>query len=211
LLNASLSSCCRYRPARASRRLNQFATSHAAFTPQSWVRPLDSDSRGHLCVHFRYSPTTCSPSHGWLCRSTPCAWFPPRMRSWLQGSDFYSGGSTSTEHISLLLDIRMGIPLPHGRERDAHSSARRSSSRHVRYRAVPRANRIPAPSSRAYQQKHTRVEGADMVMQSCGSRMVSQSLISRMTGKVPLTGQIGCLVRLVQRGGRNFRRGLVLK
>jgi hypothetical protein len=50
-----------------------------------------------------------------------------------------------------------------------------------------------------------------MVMQSCGSRMVSQSLISRMTGKVPLTGQIGCLVRLVQRGGRNFRRGLVLK
>jgi hypothetical protein len=54
------------------------------------------------------------------------------------------------------------------RERDAHSSARRSSSRHVRYRAVPRANRIPAPSSRAYQQEHTRVEGADIVMQSSG-------------------------------------------
>src|SRR6202050_1469124 len=52
------------------------------------------------------------------------------------------------------------------RERDAHSSARRSSSRHVRYRAVPRANRIPAPSSRAYQQNPTRVEGADIVMQS---------------------------------------------
>src|SRR5271155_3667306 len=52
------------------------------------------------------------------------------------------------------------------RERDAHSSARRSSSRHVRYRAVPRTNRIPAPSSRAYQQKPTRVEGADIVMQS---------------------------------------------
>src|SRR6202790_2755617 len=38
---------------------------------------------------------TCSPSHGWLCRSTPCASFPPRMRSQLQGSDFYPGGSTS--------------------------------------------------------------------------------------------------------------------
>src|SRR5437016_3130681 len=29
--------------------------------------------RGHLCVHFRYRPMTCSPSLGWLCRSTPCA------------------------------------------------------------------------------------------------------------------------------------------
>jgi hypothetical protein len=54
-----------------------------------------SDFRGHLCVHFRYSPMTCSPSHGWLCRSTPCASFPPRMRSQLQGSDFSPGGSTS--------------------------------------------------------------------------------------------------------------------
>src|SRR5260221_13666089 len=38
---------------------------------------------------------TCSPSHGWLCRSTPCTSFPPRMRSYLRGSDFYPGGSTS--------------------------------------------------------------------------------------------------------------------
>ena len=50
---------------------------------------------GHLCVYFRCSPMTCSPSHGWLCRSTPCASFPPRMRSQLQGSDFYPGGFTS--------------------------------------------------------------------------------------------------------------------
>jgi hypothetical protein len=54
-----------------------------------------SDSRGHLRVHFRYSPMTCSPSHGWLCRSTPCTSFPPRMRSWLQGSDSYPGGLNS--------------------------------------------------------------------------------------------------------------------
>src|SRR5271167_4496096 len=64
-------------------------------------------------------------------------------------------------------DHDYSFKLPLARERDAHSSARRSSSRHVRYRAVPRANRIPAPSSRAYQQKPTRVEGADIVMQSC--------------------------------------------
>src|SRR5258708_6596465 len=38
---------------------------------------------------------TCSPSLGWLCRSTSCASFPPRMRSQLQGSDLYPGGSTS--------------------------------------------------------------------------------------------------------------------
>src|SRR5262252_4457119 len=38
---------------------------------------------------------TCSPSRGWLCRSTPCTSFPPCMRSRLQGSDFYPGGSTS--------------------------------------------------------------------------------------------------------------------
>jgi hypothetical protein len=41
-----------------------------------------------------------------------------------------------------------------------------SCTRHVRYRAVPRANRIPAPFSRAYQPKPTRVEGADIIMQS---------------------------------------------
>src|SRR5262252_1679648 len=38
---------------------------------------------------------TCSPSRGWLCRSTPCTSFPPCTRSRLQGSDFYPGGSTS--------------------------------------------------------------------------------------------------------------------
>ena len=50
-----------------------------------------------------------------------------------------------------------------------------STSRHVRYRAVPRSNRIPAPSSRAYQQQPTRVEGADIVMQS--------SAIVELTGR----------------------------
>ena len=94
-LNASLSSCRRYRPARASRRVSQSAAIHVAFTPEQWVRPLGLGFRGHLCVHSRYVPMTCSPSLGWLCRSTPCASFPPRMRSWLQGSDFYPGGSTS--------------------------------------------------------------------------------------------------------------------
>jgi hypothetical protein len=95
LLNVSLSSCCRYRPARASRRISQFATIHVAFTLACGVRPLGLGSRGNLCVHFRYGPMTCSPSHGWLCRSTPCASFPPRMRFQLQGSDFSPGGSTS--------------------------------------------------------------------------------------------------------------------
>ena len=37
--------------------------------------------RGHLCVHFRCSPMTRSPSQRWLCRSASFASSPPRMRS----------------------------------------------------------------------------------------------------------------------------------
>jgi hypothetical protein len=40
LLNVSLSSCRRYRPARASRRISQSATVHVAFTSACEVRPL---------------------------------------------------------------------------------------------------------------------------------------------------------------------------
>jgi hypothetical protein len=40
LLGASLSSCCRYRPARVSRRIGQFATCHAAFALPTGARPL---------------------------------------------------------------------------------------------------------------------------------------------------------------------------
>ena len=40
LLGASLSSCCRYRPARVSRRIGQFATFHAAFALSTGARPL---------------------------------------------------------------------------------------------------------------------------------------------------------------------------
>src|SRR5208337_2254276 len=57
---------------------------------------------------------TCSPSHGRLCRSTPCASFPPRMRSQLQGSDFYPGGSTShwTHQPSPGHTVRLLSPEP---------------------------------------------------------------------------------------------------
>jgi hypothetical protein len=40
LLGASLSSCCRYYPARVSRRIGQIATLHAAFAPLPRARPL---------------------------------------------------------------------------------------------------------------------------------------------------------------------------
>ena len=42
LLGASLSSCCRYYPARVSRRIGQIATLHAAFAPLPRARPLGS-------------------------------------------------------------------------------------------------------------------------------------------------------------------------
>ena len=40
LLNVSLSSCCRYRPARVSRRISQFASVHTAFALRPRARPL---------------------------------------------------------------------------------------------------------------------------------------------------------------------------
>ena len=40
LLGVSLPSCCRYRPARVSRRIGQFATCHAAFALPTRARPL---------------------------------------------------------------------------------------------------------------------------------------------------------------------------
>jgi hypothetical protein len=40
LLSMSLPSCCRYHPARVSRRISQPATIHAAFTLQLGARPL---------------------------------------------------------------------------------------------------------------------------------------------------------------------------
>src|SRR5262249_5490417 len=40
LLGASLSSCCRYYPARVSRRIGQLATFHAAFALSTGARPL---------------------------------------------------------------------------------------------------------------------------------------------------------------------------
>ena len=40
LLYVSLSSCCRYRPARVSRRISQFASVHTAFALRPRARPL---------------------------------------------------------------------------------------------------------------------------------------------------------------------------
>ena len=40
MLSASLPSCCRYHPARVSRRVSQTATIHAAFALRLWARPL---------------------------------------------------------------------------------------------------------------------------------------------------------------------------
>src|SRR6266852_5082124 len=58
--------------------------------------------------------------------------------------------------------------LPLTRERDAPSSGRRFTERHVRYRAVPRTNRTTAPSSRAYQPKTARVERSRTHRALCG-------------------------------------------
>jgi len=68
-------------------------------------------------------------------------------------------GSVRPKHLfDQNFDHDYFFELPLTRERDAPSSGRRHSARHVRYRAVPRTNRTSAPSSRAYQPKTARVE-----------------------------------------------------
>ena len=66
------------------------------------LRPREAGSasgvltfRGHLWVHSRYGPVTCSPSQGWLCQLASSTSFPPPIQLKLRGSDFYPGGSVS--------------------------------------------------------------------------------------------------------------------
>jgi hypothetical protein len=70
--------------------------------------------------------------------------------------------------------------LPLTRERDALSSGRRLTTRHVRYRAVPRTNRTPAPSSRAYQSRLLASRGADIVMLSF-AKTPHEAILIRVT------------------------------
>jgi len=64
LLNMSLSPCCPYHPAPECHVASvSSAPCHAAFAPKQGLglRILVL-FRGHLWVHFRYGPVTCSPS-----------------------------------------------------------------------------------------------------------------------------------------------------
>jgi hypothetical protein len=63
-------------------------------------------------------------------------------------------GSVRPNHLfDLNFDHDWFFELPLTRERDALSSGRRFTPRHVRYRAVPRTNRTLAPSSRSLSTK----------------------------------------------------------
>ena len=58
--------------------------------------------RGHLWVHFRYGPVTCSPSQGWLCQLASSASFPPHGCNPSYGVlTFTPVGLSPTEHASL--------------------------------------------------------------------------------------------------------------
>ena len=85
LPDASLSPCRRSHPAGAVRRLSQTAPSHAAFAlPVAGSASGALHFRGHLCVHFRYSPVTRSPSQRWLCRWASGIQFPSSLPSKLR-------------------------------------------------------------------------------------------------------------------------------
>src|ERR1700730_537095 len=68
LLSMSLSSCCRYRPARVSCRISQIATIHAAFTPRLGVRPLGLFTFEVTMRALLLRPDDSLPSQGWFRR-----------------------------------------------------------------------------------------------------------------------------------------------
>ena len=79
--------------------------------PLSSVARLDSVAP---IFHFSWRLTPGRLAPGWLRRSTPGISFPPCMRSWLQGSDFYPGGFTSswTHPLSPGHTVRLLSPDP---------------------------------------------------------------------------------------------------
>ena len=63
LLSVSLSSCCRFNPARVNRRVSQSADDPCCLRSTEVSSTTGATaSRGQICVHFRYGPMTCSPS-----------------------------------------------------------------------------------------------------------------------------------------------------
>jgi hypothetical protein len=128
--------------------------------------------------HFfeRTSPFTCK---SFFFRFLRCFSDRPRQARFVRN---LAVGSVRPKHLfDQNFDHDYFFELPLTRERDAPSSGRRFTSRHVRYRAVPRTNRTSASSSRAYQPKTARVERRpDIVMQSSGT-----------TGTYPVSRIIG--------------------
>ena len=68
LLSAPLSSCCPYYPAEASRPVSQLRRSMLSSPVWGEFDLRIFRFRGHLWVHLRYGPMTCSPSLRWLRR-----------------------------------------------------------------------------------------------------------------------------------------------
>ena len=64
--------------------------------------------RGHICVHFRYGPTTRSATFRGLCQQATRVRFLSPVLLKLPGFDFYLGGSRPTEHTFHLVARRVG-------------------------------------------------------------------------------------------------------
>jgi hypothetical protein len=108
LLNVSLSSCRRYRPARASRRISQSATVHVAFTSACEVRPLGV----FLGLEVTYTFTFVTarrlahhPKDGFVDRLHALRFLHACDPSYRFLTFLLVGLPPPTEHISLSLDI----------------------------------------------------------------------------------------------------------
>jgi hypothetical protein len=96
LLSVSLSSCCRFNPARVNRRVSQSATIHAVFALRKGAQPLGLPlfEATSACTFVTARCLAHHPEDGFVDRLRKFAFPPPRYPSY-EASDFCLGGSTS--------------------------------------------------------------------------------------------------------------------
>ena len=114
MLGVSLSSCHRYHPATVERSCQSDFDLPCCLRPKRGGSAFGTDSRGHLCVHFRYGPMTRNlPCGGLVGRlhelSLPLPCYPS-----YRASDYYSGRTDSCRTHQPSLDTHFFMPYISG-------------------------------------------------------------------------------------------------
>ena len=141
-------------PRRGSSPLQSGATIHAAFALRLRARPPEKHFRGHLCVHFHYSPMARHHPKDDAVNRFQKFGFPPSCYPSYEASDFYLGGfvfplntpafagHTTGRALFEHPAFRQISPSVHGRLRQRHETKHAQLSEHkvVRIQARRHAN-----------------------------------------------------------------------